>query len=316
MVIMTPWTDDDLAARILNAEKNVELLRLPVEAEENDPVGREVGEALCPELGKDNRWLADFKASYITDPQSGQRVWTALYQCSPRTEEGNLVRRDWWRFYDPKDPPLFGTELISVDASFKGEADSDFVSIVAYGIGTQDNSLDRYAAPATINGKKYVWTPYKDIQKVWGNHFPNWYSIANGHQNKGHSFSMLTVLIEQAANGEAIIATLRQEMIILPVTPKGGKISRVNAVSPAIESGHVFLPDPAKAPWVTDYINQWAAFPLAKNDDMVDASSQALHAMIYCSGEPWERRERNGREIDLVKFFDPYTIERSTEWMF
>ena len=294
VVIMTPWTDDDLAARILNAEKNVELLRLPIEAEENDPLGRKAGEALCPELGKDNRWLADFKASYITDPQGGQRAWTALYQCSPRTEEGNIVRRNWWRFYDPEDLPLFGTELISVDASFKGEADSDFVSIQVWGKNGSDYYL-RYCLNRRLDFPDTV----KALRAIY-RLFPR----------------ARTVLIEQAANGEAIISTLRQEMIILPVTPKGGKISRVNAVSPAIESGHVFLPDPAKAPWVTDYINQWAAFPLAKNDDMVDAASQALHAMIYCSGEPWERRERNEREIDLVKFFDPYTIERSTEWMF
>ena len=50
VVIMTPWTDDDLAARIIRSEKNVQLIRLPVEAEENDPIGREAGEALCPEL--------------------------------------------------------------------------------------------------------------------------------------------------------------------------------------------------------------------------------------------------------------------------
>ena len=122
------------------------------------------------------------------------------------------------------------------------------------------------------------------------------------------------VLIEQAANGEAIIATLRQEMIILPVTPKGGKISRVNAVSPAIESGHVFLPDPGKAPWVADYIDQWTAFPNSRYDDMVDASSQALHAMIYYRGDVWEREDKEP-EIDLVRLFDPYSIKRSTEWM-
>ena len=88
VVIMTPWTDDDLAARIIRSEKNVQLIRLPVEAEENDPLGRDVGESLCPELGKDNQWLNDFKASYISDPQGGQRAWTALYQCSPRQEDG------------------------------------------------------------------------------------------------------------------------------------------------------------------------------------------------------------------------------------
>ena len=118
-----------------------------------------------------------------------------------------------------------------------------------------------------------------------------------------------SVLIEEAANGPAIIQTLQREMFIIPVQPLGGKISRVNAISPAIESGHVFVPDPAKAPWVTEYIDQFTAFPNAKNDDMVDATSQALNRMIYCSGEVWEERERKQPIIDVDRLFDPYCVE-------
>ena len=231
VVIMTPWTDDDLAARIIRSEKNVQLLRLPVEAEENDPLGREVGQALCPELGKDDQWLADFKASYISDPQGGQRAWTALYQCSPRQEEGNIVQRNWFKYYDPDEDITFGTEMISVDASFKGDDTSDFVSIQVWGKRAQDYYL-RYCLNKRLNFPDTV-EAIKTIYRL----FPR----------------ARTVLIEEAANGPAIIQTLQREMFIIPVTPLGGKISRVNAISPAIESGHVFLPDPAKAPWVTDY---------------------------------------------------------------
>ena len=226
VVIMTPWTDDDLAARIVKSEKNVQLLRLPIEAEENDPLGRKAGEALCPELGKDNRWLTDFKASYISDAQGGQRAWTALYQCSPRTEEGNLVLRNWWKYYDPEEEIAFGTEMISVDASFKEDDNSDCVSIQVWGKKAQNYYL-RYCLNKRLNFPETV-EAIKTIYRL----FPR----------------ARTVLIEEAANGPAIIQTLQREMFIIPVTPLGGKISRVNAVSPAIESGHVFLPDPAKAP--------------------------------------------------------------------
>ena len=287
VVIMTPWTDDDLAARILRSEKNVQLLRLPVEAEENDPLGREVGQALCPELGKDDQWLADFKASYISDPQGGQRAWTALYQCSPRQEEGNIVQRNWFKYYDPDEEITFGTEMISVDASFKGDDTSDFVSIQVWGKRAQDYYL-RYCLNKRLNFPDTV-EAIKTIYRL----FPR----------------ARTVLIEEAANGPAIIQTLQREMFIIPVTPLGGKISRVNAISPAIESGHVFLPDPAKAPWVTDYIDQWVAFPNAKNDDMVDATSQALARMIYSSGEVWEEKEQKP-VFDVERLFDPYNYNR------
>ena len=310
VVIMTPWTDDDLAARILRSEKNVQLLRLPVEAEENDPLGRKVGQALCPELGKDDQWLVDFKASYISDPQGGQRAWTALYQCSPRQEEGNLVQRNWFRFYEPRgqgsgnrgqrfrkqvagdriqgmemveEPEIYGTELISVDASFKGDEGSDFVSIQVWGKRAQDYFL-RYCLNKRLNFPDTV-EAIKTIYRL----FPR----------------ARTVLIEEAANGPAIIQTLQREMFIIPVTPLGGKISRVNAISPAIESGHVFLPDPEKAPWVNAYIEQWISFPNGRHDDMVDATSQALMRMIYSSGEVWEEKQRRP-VFDVERLFDPY----------
>ena len=285
VVIMTPWTDDDLAARIIRSEKNVQLIRLPVEAEENDPLGRDVGESLCPELGKDDQWLTDFKASYISDPQGGQRAWTALYQCSPRQEDGNLVHRNWWKYYDPEEQIQFGTEIISVDASFKGDDSSDYVSIQVWGKRTQDYYL-RYCLNKRLNFPDTV-EAIKTIYRL----FPR----------------ARTVLIEEAANGPAIIQTLQREMFIIPVTPLGGKISRVNAISPAIESGHVFLPDPAKAPWVADYVDQWTSFPNGKNDDMVDATSQALARMIYSSGDIWEEKKEKP-VFDVNRLFDPYNM--------
>lgn len=130
ILIATPWHEDDLLARVQRLEENVTVLRLPVEAEENDPLGRKVGDALAPELGKDNAWLKQFKRSYQNDPsQGGMRAWQALYQCSPRVEGGNIVKREWWKYYDPKDVPHFGTTVISVDATFKDDDDNDFVAI-------------------------------------------------------------------------------------------------------------------------------------------------------------------------------------------
>ena len=91
------------------------------------------------------------------------------------------------------------------------------------------------------------------------------------------------VLIEDKANGSAIISMLQHEMFCIAVNPKGGKVARVNAVSSAIESGHVYLPE--GAPWVSGFIDQFTAFPAGKNDDMVDSASQALSYMLYSSGE-------------------------------
>ena len=293
ILIMTPWHEDDLRARIMATEKNVVRIRIPVEAEENDPLGREVGQALCPEIGKDNKWLEQFKASYLASDKGGARAWAALYQCNPVVEGGNIVQRSWWRYYDPSEIKAFGTEMISVDATFKDTANSDYVSIQVWG-KLDGNYYLRYCLNKRMNFPDTV-TALLMVRSL----YPKAY----------------TVLIEDKANGSAIIQTLQRRMTgIIPINPQGGKAARVNAVSPAIESGHVYLP--IGAPWIEEYLRQWSEFPAGKHDDMVDATSQCLNRMIYSSGvldlppvltreEEMEQKERDAFLGDAL--WSPYS---------
>ncbi len=261
VVIMTPWHEDDLAARLLATERNIRLIRLPVEAELDDPLGREPGEPLCPELGKGAAWLAQFKDSYLHDPEGGPRAWSALYQCSPRVEGGHLVRREWWKYYDPAKVAVFGTEIISVDAAFKGNDNNDFVAIEVWGKLGNDYYL------------RYCLNRHMD--------FPD--TLAAIRTVRRLYPRAMAVLIEDKANGSAIISVLQKEMFCIPVTPKGGKEARVNAVAPAIESGHVYLPEGEA--WAADFVDQFTAFPAGKHDDMVDSATQALSYLIWSSGK-------------------------------
>ena len=268
IVIMTPWHEDDLAARILRTEPHTRLLRLPVEAETGDPLGRPVGAPLCPELGKGEIWLRDFKRDYLEDPKGGARAWAALYQCSPRVEQGNLIRRNWWKRYDPRKLPRFGTQVISVDAAFKGGENNDFVAITVWGkAGTDYYLLDcvnrHLDFPGTLQMIRAMSRQYPEARAV---------------------------LIEDKANGSAVIQTLQKELFCIPVNPKGGKVARVHGVAPAIEAGHVLLPE--RAVWVEDFLNQWTAFPAAAHDDMVDSSSQALSWLFSANGQPEQEAER------------------------
>ena len=264
ILIMTPWHEDDLAARLLKSEHHVTLLRLPVEAEEGDLLGRKPGEPLCPELGKAEGWLRQFKAGYLSDPQGGQRAWQALYQCAPRKEEGNLIRRKWWKFYDPAEVKDFAVEVISVDAAFKGGEQNDYVAITVWGKRGND-----YFLRQCRNEHLDFSATLRSIREV-----------KRSYPRAG------AVLIEDKANGSAVVNVLSREMFCIPVSPRGGKVARVNAVSAAIESGHVFLP--REAPWLGEYLEQWSAFPAAKHDDMVDSSTQALSYLLYSPGEVGE----------------------------
>lgn len=263
LIIATPWHCDDMMSRIIARENNVKLIRLPIEAGKDDPLGRNVGDALCPELGKDNKWLEDFKAAYINDPEGGPASWAAMYMCNPRIEGGNIVKRDWFRKYDPRSIENWGTTVISVDASFKGNVGNDFVAITVWSkLGA--NYYLRHCSNKNLDFPETL-TELRVIRALYPEAF--------------------TVLIEDKANGSAIISTLRSEMPgIIGVNPKGGKEARVNAVSGVIESGHVYVPE--DAPWLDEYLDQWAGFPAVPHDDMVDSSTQALSHMLFTSGDP------------------------------
>ena len=279
ILIMTPWHEDDLAARILQRENNVRLIRLPVEAEEHDLLGRKVGDSLVPEIGKDNEWLRQFKQGYLNDPkQGGLRAWQALFQCSPRVEGGNLVRREWWRYYDPEEVKTFGATVISVDAAFKAGENNDFVAIQVWGKRGIDYYL-RYSVnkhldfPGTVEAIRTIRRLFPDTTYI---------------------------LIEDKANGSAIIQTLRKEFIgVIGLTPKGGKVSRVNAVTPAIESGHVYLPKDCL--WTEEFVDQFTAFPAGAHDDMVDACSQCIGFLLFSGGSgylPEAKEDREERELE------------------
>ena len=256
IVIMTRWHEDDLAGRLIENESDVTVVNLPLAAEEHDPLGRNVGDALCPEIGKDNKWLESFKKVYTSE--KGSRAWNALYQGHPTGLEGNMIKREWWKYYDKL--PEIAEWVMSVDAAFKDGEDNDFVAIQVWGktgadIYLVDAVKKHLNLPDTMREITRLRSLYKDCK---------------------------TTLIEDKANGSAIINIMRKMMTgIIAVEPKGGKMSRVNAIIGAIESGNVHLP--RNKPFTGDFVESCAAFPNGKHDDDVDAMSQGLNRLIYNS---------------------------------
>ena len=273
IIIQTRWHEDDLAGRVIREESNVEVINIPVEAEENDLLGRNVGDSLCPEIGKDNAWLRSFKQSY----QGGMRAWNALFQGRPTSEEGNVFKRDWWQFYDvlPKKLPLIA---ISVDATFKDTAGTDFVAIEVWGKVNADFYLidlikQRMDFPDTLRAIKAMNAKYPERHSI---------------------------LIEDKANGPAIIAMLKHEIPgIVAIEPDGSKTARANAVTGIIESGNVYLP--RFADFTSEFIEELASFPTGINDDLVDSCTQFLNKYKFFNAD-YEEDTRNQTEKDLASY--------------
>lgn len=260
VLIMTRWHEDDLAGRIKqDMSEMCEVVNIPCECESaDDLLGRKIGDPLCPELGKDEKWLATTKKAYVTE--NGQRAWDALYQGRPTAMEGNLFLRDAWAFYDREEYKsgnmTFDKVIISVDATYKDAKKSDFVSILC--IGRKDR--DYYLLDRTHKRMTFVST-VKEIIRM-----------------KNANPLVRQIYIEDKANGSAIIDVLRERVSgIVAVEPKESKYARAEAVCDIQQEGHMHLPK--KTGWVYEFINEFATFPNGAHDDDVDALTQGLNKL-------------------------------------
>lgn len=282
ILIMTRWHEDDLAGRLLDEETNIRYLRFPCECEdENDLLHRHIGDSLCPEIGKDKEWLDVMKSTMLSE--SGSMTWNALYQGRPTAIEGNIIERDWWQYYDDL-PENMVQWVMSVDASFKDDDTSDFVAIQVWA----KSGTNYYLVDAV---KKHL-------------NFPN--TILEIRRLRAQYEECKVTLIEDKANGSAIITMLRSEMSgIIAVLPNGSKMSRVQAILGAIESGNVYLPRNKR--FTNDFVDECSSFPNGVHDDQVDSMSQALNRLIYQRGDRAKKKEKSLFE----KMFPGYFTEKA-----
>jgi predicted phage terminase large subunit-like protein len=248
VLVTTHWHHDDLAGRLINemqfGGEHWDVLCLPMECESaDDSIGREIGEMLWPE------W---FRANEIAEFKKDSRTWNALYQQRPSAEGGNIAKREWWKRFAVA-PAHFDQMIQSWDMSFKDRDTSSYVVGQVWGrVGANKYLLDqlreRMGFSATLQA-------FQDMSAKWPR------AVAK--------------LVEDKANGTAIIDALKNKISgIIAVEPEGSKEARAEAVSPQIEAGNAWLPE--HAPWVHDFIEEWAEFPESANNDQVDAGSQAL----------------------------------------
>lgn len=253
LLTMTRWHEDDLAGRLLSlmeadpAADQWTVLNFPAIAESvrHPDDTRAEGEALWP-MKYPIEQLEATKASI------GTFDWNALYQQRPAPMEGGLFKREHWQFWNEL-PPNLTDWVQSWDCAFKATSTSDFV----VGQVWARDGANRYLIDQVRRRMTFTETlqAIRDMSEL----YPQTYRK----------------LIEDKANGSAVIDTLKREITgLLAVEPQGGKEARAQAVSAAVESGNVYLPQ--KARWLGDFIEECASFPNGAHDDQVDAMTQAL----------------------------------------
>jgi predicted phage terminase large subunit-like protein len=204
-------------------------------------------------------------------------TWAGQFQQRPAPLEGNMIKRKDFRFYGGLDsetgivdaplPARFDFTLVSCDAAFKDLDTSDFVCVLSVGVA----GSRRYILDLVL---KHLDAKATELE------------INRQRLNCRAS----VVLIEDKANGSAIIKSLRYKVPgIVAVNPEGGKMSRMFAASGEMQSNNWYMD--RNAAWTEPFVTSMCTFPNAKNDDDVDAWTQAcvwLQSHGYGLFELWK----------------------------
>lgn len=282
VIVMQRLHEDDLAGEMLREGDWVHLC-LPMRAEPHttcvcgnpdctpEDIRTREGELL---------WPARFPEDVVRQDETvamGPAVAAAQNQQRPTAASGGIFQKSWYRYWHnsagvrvPNEPgypcrdeecrvlPTDGQYIQSWDMTFKGTDGTDFV---AGGLWLH-HGVDYYLVHQVCARMSFVESCKAVVQM--SNRWPQ----------------ALTKLVEDKANGEAVVSMLKIRFPgLVLVNPKGGKEARAHSISGLWEAGNVFIPHPDLAPWVPAYREQHTTFPRGVNDDMVDQTTQALLRM-------------------------------------
>ena len=253
---MTRWHCDDLVGRLtdpsndnFNAEeaKKWKILALPAIAVENDPMGRQVGEALWPE-----RFTHQFlEAARNLDPKG----FSALYQGNPTPDDGDFFKKEWLKTYTPDELPKNLRKYVASDHAVSTRQDRD--ATVLLPVGICENG-DIWVLPDVWWRREQTDVVAEAMLNIMRIHKPLMWWAENGHISKS-----IGPFLRQRMMEEGVFVAIDE------VTPVKDKQTRAQSIQGRMSMGKVHFPK--FAPWWAEAQNEILKFPGSTHDDFVDA---------------------------------------------
>lgn len=266
VVICTRWHKDDLIAHVVKA-LSATYINIPAQAtHEDDILGREVGEWLPSVQNRTDKSWGLIKSAV------GTYVWQALYQGDPQVTGGSLIN------VDKIDVVPWDQVVWSDQRGFMQTLDRALVI----------QSWDLTFGTVTSSGRKRATSGDYVAGHVYAVIGQKWILIDRVHERLSFTETVKQVLmmsakwpqtsriyVEKAANGAALLDTLRKRAaLIKPVSPGGSKEVRALAAQPTIDAGNLAVLDTV---YDEAMFQEFRDFPFGSHDDDVDALTQAIN---------------------------------------
>jgi len=252
VLVMTRWNKKDLTGILLDNQKKVkgdqwDVVEFPAIMDHGDKK-----RSVWPEYWK----LEELEGVKATLPVG---KWNAQWMQEPTSEEGALIKREWWKKWEEEFLPDVTYVIQSYDTAFLKKETADYSAITTWGIfypeeGGKPNIIlldsikDRFEFPEL---RREALEQYKYWQPDM-------------------------VIVEQKASGTPLTHELRQmDIPVMTFTPSRGndKHVRVNSCAPLFEAGLIWAPDEQFA---EEVIEECASFPYGDHDDLVDSMTMAI----------------------------------------
>jgi predicted phage terminase large subunit-like protein len=287
IMIMTRWHEDDICGRIIKAEPDWEVLKLPAIAMDNDLLGRANGEAL---------WTDRYSIEDLLDKKRVMGIYwfSAAYQQEPTPENGQVFNRKHFRYYTEDSEFYF----LGSDTNRKTVAKSDCDCIISTDLAVTTNSSSDYTVfiLAEITANKDVL-----IKEVWRDKIEG-----AGHEQKLKDFCSryhpMAIGIESVSYQQTLLQKVMDAGLpVVKLLANKDKITRSLPIASRMESGKVFFR--ADAHWLDAFESELLSFPTGKHDDQVDAFAYIANLVDPISNAmPVSKRSNTTSNINLDKF--------------
>ena len=252
VLVMTRWSTKDLTAMLLKQQKEVkgdqwDVIEFPALMDHGSGT-----KPVWPEYWN----LEELEKVKATLPV---KKWNAQWMQSPTSDEGAIIKREWWRQYKDEYIPALQHVIQSYDTAFLKKESADFSAITTWGMFYPDPDSPLHLLLLDAVKGRYE---FPELRRRALQQYKYWQPE--------------TVIIEAKASGLPLTYELRQmDIPVINFTPSKGndKHVRINAVAPLFESGMIWAPDQKFA---EDVIEECAAFPHGDHDDLVDSMTQAV----------------------------------------
>ncbi len=269
IVFATRWHPDDLIGRLTDPKRKTELLasgideewdvlNIPALAELNDPLGREVGEAIFPE-----RFSRE--GFEVTKASMGSYLWSALYQGSPTVKGGNYIAVSMIDVVELSDVPNPRHFVWAWDLAASTKTSADYTAGVQMSMGPDDTVY-------IMNVDRGQWPWPTSRAKI----------IQHAQMARPIRVGVETVAGFKTAYSN-LMEVMPADISCSEFDADTDKLTHALPWIALVEKGKFKI---VAGPWNVDYIRELEAFPTGANDDMVDGTSLAYDMLKGCAVLP------------------------------